>query len=258
MKRPRDCGIYKILNTANNKFYLGSAVNLKRRWYDHLWHLKRGTHSSRHLQSAWMKYGEDAFIFAVVERIAECDLLSREQHFLDLWKPYDHDIGYNMSKAAGSTLGIPCSPEKAEKIGNANRGKTRSEEHLEILRKYAGSVAFTPETGVKISEANIRRGSMTEEIWKKGVESRRGKPLSGKHSLALSKAHQANTENHKRLRALNEKVKGTSTKLSLDQIEEIQKRFAAGEHPDDLAKVFGVSNTTIRNWSVRKPRSPSA
>ena len=33
-------GIYKIVNTVNGKCYIGSAVNLDKRIYEHKYHLK--------------------------------------------------------------------------------------------------------------------------------------------------------------------------------------------------------------------------
>lgn len=53
-------GIYRIVNLANDKFYIGSAVNLERRWYMHRNRLNAGKHRNAHLQAAWSKYGEAA------------------------------------------------------------------------------------------------------------------------------------------------------------------------------------------------------
>ena len=51
-------GIYKIINVVNNKFYVGSAVDLKRRKTRHFSELRTGKHNNRYLQSSWDKYGE--------------------------------------------------------------------------------------------------------------------------------------------------------------------------------------------------------
>lgn len=39
----RVCGVYAIKNTVNGKFYVGSSVNIKQRWYDHCWRLNHNT-----------------------------------------------------------------------------------------------------------------------------------------------------------------------------------------------------------------------
>ena len=55
------CGIYRILNTINNKFYIGSSVNLRKRLYEHRRLLRLGKHENYHLQNAFTKYGEENF-----------------------------------------------------------------------------------------------------------------------------------------------------------------------------------------------------
>lgn len=48
--------IYAILNTINDKVYVGSAVNLRLRWNNHRSQLNLNKHDCQHLQSAWNKY----------------------------------------------------------------------------------------------------------------------------------------------------------------------------------------------------------
>ena len=76
-------GIYKIINVINNKFYVGSAEDFTRRKRVHWWMLRRGTHANKHLQSAWAKYKEQAFIFVIVEELNEiADILAAENIWL--------------------------------------------------------------------------------------------------------------------------------------------------------------------------------
>lgn len=51
-------GVYEIRNTLNNKRYIGSSINIYRRWRDHKRMLNLSVHPNKHLQSAWNKYGE--------------------------------------------------------------------------------------------------------------------------------------------------------------------------------------------------------
>ena len=73
------------LNTVNDKRYVGSAVNFGARWKEHRHVLKRGTHHSCHLQNAWVKHGEDAFVF---RRLIVC-LWHRPSRGLRLPSQYD-------------------------------------------------------------------------------------------------------------------------------------------------------------------------
>ena len=105
-------GIYKIINVINNKFYVGSAVDLKRRKARHFSELRNGRHNNRHLQSAWVKYGEAAFIFVVVEELPpEADLLAAENVWLKehVGKDHCYNIGVD---ATAPHLGMsgPLSP----------------------------------------------------------------------------------------------------------------------------------------------------
>ena len=98
-------GIYKIINVVNNKFYVGSAVDLKRRKTRHFSELRNGKHNNRHLQAAWQKYGEQAFIFVVVQELSpDADLLATENVWLKehVGKEYCYNIGVD---AVAPTLG---------------------------------------------------------------------------------------------------------------------------------------------------------
>jgi len=98
-------GIYKIINVVNNKFYVGSAVDLKRRKTRHFSELRTGKHNNRHLQAAWLKYGEQAFVFVVVEELGQdADLLAAENRWLQehVGKDYCYNIGVD---AVAPTLG---------------------------------------------------------------------------------------------------------------------------------------------------------
>ena len=108
------CGIYKITNIKNGKFYIGSSENIEGRWSGHISELKRGKHINKHLQYAWNKYGKESFIFEILEVVPreEASLMGREQFYLDMWQPYDDTIGYNISEWANTLLG--------QKVGEDN------------------------------------------------------------------------------------------------------------------------------------------
>ena len=94
--------IYQIKNKVNNKIYIGSTINLERRWENHIYQLKNNIHHSIKLQKAWNKYGEDNFEFSIIEEFNsdnEDDKYIKEQYYLDLYEPYT-DKGYNMSDVA--------------------------------------------------------------------------------------------------------------------------------------------------------------
>lgn len=110
-------GIYEIVNLVNGKRYVGSAVNLEKRWREHRKRLKGCYHHSRHLQAAWDKYGEISFAFRILRMCPRQDLLFEEQRELD------KSAAYNACREARSTIGVRHSAETKRKISDSNVGK---------------------------------------------------------------------------------------------------------------------------------------
>lgn len=107
---PHAPGIYKITCTVTGKVYVGSSVNVYRRWYSrHLSSLRRGDHYNRYLQKAWKKYGEQHFECCLLETCSVAELLTREQFWIDHCCSDDATYGFNLAEKAGSTLGVPQS-----------------------------------------------------------------------------------------------------------------------------------------------------
>lgn len=110
-------GVYEIRCSANGRAYIGSAVNIKRRWARHRYDLRSSAHANPHLQRAWNKYGEEAFEFSVIE---ECDagcLLDAEQRELDRI-----ESGFNIRKKADSNVGLKTPEDVRLKISAAKKG----------------------------------------------------------------------------------------------------------------------------------------
>jgi len=95
-----DIGIYLILNNIAGKIYIGSSSDLNKRIKTHFQKLNKNYHPNRFLQSAWNKCGKDAFEFIVILKCNNDVLLQKEQEFMDFYKSYDRDFGYNLSKLA--------------------------------------------------------------------------------------------------------------------------------------------------------------
>jgi len=71
--------IYKIENKVNGKVYIGQTeVGYKTRIGQHKSALRYNRHPNEYLQRAWNKYGEDNFIFSVVETCSNNDLDVKE------------------------------------------------------------------------------------------------------------------------------------------------------------------------------------
>ncbi len=99
-------GIYMIKNEINGKFYIGSAVNIERRWNEHKSLLNRNIHSSPKLQNSWNKNGKDKFFFEIIQYCEKEELIKNEQYWINLLTPE-----YNILKIAGSSLGYKQTKE---------------------------------------------------------------------------------------------------------------------------------------------------
>lgn len=98
----RISGIYCIINLINNKKYVGSSINIHKRWKDHLYALKIGTHRNEHLQHAWNKYNEESFKFIILEEIEASEplkLFPKEDEWMVRMNTLDPIYGYNKELA---------------------------------------------------------------------------------------------------------------------------------------------------------------
>lgn len=171
MSLPNSPGIYCITNIKNGKFYVGSAVNLRKRWCQHRCQLSNNCHDNPKLQRSWNKHGEQCFVVSVIEHLESSDnQIEREQYWID-----ELDVvrrGYNLCPVAGRTSGIKrseetkkllsdiakkrgISPEHRIKLGMAMRGRKLSPEHIAKVSNALKGREVSVETRAKISAANV-------------------------------------------------------------------------------------------------------
>lgn len=100
LKETKDkAGIYRWVNKVNGNTYIGSSVNLARRfkvYFDFSFLTIRLKKSKSRIYSAILKYDYQNFQLEILEYCTKQDVLSREQYYLDLLKPE-----YNLNPSAG-------------------------------------------------------------------------------------------------------------------------------------------------------------
>ena len=62
-------GIYGIRNSISGKWYVGSSINIQRRWKKHIQRLRTNKHENIKLQRAWNKYGENAWEWVIFQHL---------------------------------------------------------------------------------------------------------------------------------------------------------------------------------------------
>jgi group I intron endonuclease len=145
--------VYLIFNLTNQKIYIGSAVNYKRRFKQHKSDLKLNKHDNKHLQRSFNKYGKQNFLFFVLEKTLKETLIEREQFWIDTLKPE-----YNIRKVAESNLGLTWKMpiEAKTKISEYQKQKVKTKEHLSNISKALTGIKRSEETKQKIS--NSKKG----------------------------------------------------------------------------------------------------
>lgn len=209
MRKKTFGGIYSILNRKTGKRYVGSSIDIGKRWYDHRLELRNGTHGNAILQRSWLKHGENAFEFEVLEQIDYADALrAREQHWIDELKATDKSHGYNIclfvgysrrglrnspatrakisASKKGQGKGVKRGPYSAEwraHISAGQRGRVTSPETRERLSMAGRGRVVSEETRRKLSIVNTGRAP---EIIEKTAAAHRGMKRSAETRLKLS------------------------------------------------------------------------
>lgn len=150
-------GIYAIRNLANDRVYVGHARNIPRRWKAHRHMLAKGRHHSPGLQAAWVKYGEDLFLFEILEVVDDpAKLVEREQYWIDTLRAAVRRYGYNVGPVAGSRAGVPMSKSARAKISAFQKGRPKTPEHAARISAANKGRELSPEHRRKVVEIALR------------------------------------------------------------------------------------------------------
>jgi hypothetical protein len=117
-------GIYKIESkTFPEKFYIGSAKDITKRWNGHLYNLLKNKHHSELLQLHYNKFGKEDLKFSILEECDNNDLINKEREYFKNFNPY-----FNIYKEPGSPKNHKFSNEARKNMSDAHMGKKQSEE----------------------------------------------------------------------------------------------------------------------------------
>jgi group I intron endonuclease len=141
-----DCkcsGIYFIVNSLDDRFYIGQAQQFRGRYYGHRHCLKYGKATPK-LQRFSDKYGEDKLTFYIVEFVDIENLSNREQWYLDLY--FKGGRLFNSSPLVQEPgRGCKHSAEAVERSASAIRGRKHSEEQKIANSKAHKGIKQRPE-----------------------------------------------------------------------------------------------------------------
>ena len=181
-------GVYLI--QVRGRGYVGSTVNITRRWKEHRRDFRRGVHANKWLQHLWDKYGSEAFAWSTLELVGAPDLLVREQFWVDTLHP-----AYNLRTIVGSNLGYKHTAAARANMAAANTGRRHSEETKALLSVIARQRPF-PMASVEAARlANTGRVPSAETRQRIGDANRgRKRVFSPEHCAALAAANKRRAE----------------------------------------------------------------
>lgn len=187
-------GIYCITNRETGKIYIGSSVNMQKRFSSHRQDLRHGVHTNPYLQNSWSKYGEAAFDFSVIEVVSSRDDLTKtEQVYLDGFESYNRDIGYNAAKdATHPTLGMPCTEEAKAKLRAVMTGKRHTPETVAKIRALKMGHPVSAEARAKMSASHT--GKVMLDSQKEKVRAYRHTPEAKERIGAAVRARLSTAE----------------------------------------------------------------
>lgn len=186
---PKTSGIYCFENLTNGKKYVGQAQNIYVRITAHIRELKRNVDSSKLLQKAWNKYGEENFKIYVIELIQVEELDDMEIYYITYLRSHYSENGYNISYGGDSVMrGLKHSEETKKKMSEIRIGTKQTDDTKRKISDSWKTRIVSEETKIKISIS--RMGSVVSiETKKKISEAQLGIPHTQetKDNIAKSK-----------------------------------------------------------------------
>lgn len=108
--------IYEIRNIQNNKVYIGQTWVPENRQRRHFSDLRNQRHDNPHLQKAFIKYGEENFVFNILLEIPDCSQQLLDEKEIAFIKQNDSYLnGYNCNKG-GQGVHAPTSKFSKEDV----------------------------------------------------------------------------------------------------------------------------------------------
>lgn len=255
------CGIYLIKNLITKKIYLGQSSNIKRRFQEHKYKLKNGSHRNIYLQNAWNKYGSDNFTFEIIEECPLEEINQKEIFYISKFKEISEM--YNFTEGGEGTIGYNHTEEAKQKISeNArgrkawNKGIPRSDEVKQLISKQK-----------KGKPSSFKGKKHSDEAKKKLSDAMKGHPptLGNKGRTQSEEANRKRSETLKGRKngplseeckkKLSESLKGRKTwNKGIPRTEEEKKNISKGKIGKSNGHL-GMKRSEETKQKMRKPKS---
>jgi group I intron endonuclease len=211
-------GVYRLINVITGATYIGSAINLTRRFreYFSVKHLKKETLKNNSIiYRALLKNGYSNFRLEILEYCDKNDTIFKEQYYIDLLKPE-----YNICLKAASSLGRITREETRLKLRDVwlNRLYYRSKDST--LREF-----IINSIQIKLNESALKINKLDKELEK----------------IKLLKESKVSYSTRMKILA---STKTSEIVLITDTFKNVITKYPSARR---AAEAIGVSNSTIMN-----------
>lgn len=166
-------GIYVLKNTITGACYIGQSSRLAIRKASHFNMLGQGKHHSIYLQRSFNEHGQAAFEWSVLEEVPpdRTLLFQREAYWIETLQPeYNSAIAsvsrfgtHYTEKGLAAIRAAQANPETKRRHSEAGKGKKRTPEQCETMRKAQKGHKVSEATRLKYSQAQKGK-QYTEEL----------------------------------------------------------------------------------------------
>lgn len=252
-------GIYRIVCNINNRSYVGSAVDLRKRKREHFSALRSNRHFNKHLQNAYNKHGEHCFDFKVVKFCEPEMLLIEEEKQIKIYNSFND--GFNLVETPTTNmLGYKHTEESLKKMSRVRKKLGRVSGSLTIEQVKQMRQQFFD--GARVSDLSnlygLHRKTIRECVYLKTyqdvpceisgytemLEELKEARKNGKRPR--SKGWNHSEEFVERFRKAVSKPRAADKRaLTPEQVRVIRLRAQQGETYKVLASEFGVNQNSI-------------
>ena len=253
-KYKNDIGIYKIVNLVNGRAYIGQTKEkFQRRYWLHRWKLRKGEHDNKHLQRAWDKYGEENFIFEVIEILPVEQIDDREKYWID-WQRKQKEGCYSIQDGGQpENLNDYISPEIRKRQGELNRNrmlgsKLSDETRLKMSETRKGKRVYRTNDTLTDGQAILVKQMFIEGKTSKEIQNELKLPYKTLNNILSNNAYSTvyvegwekflnkhNQEKHDR------KIRGKM----------IEQELLQGASVKELSEKYGLNRKTIEYYQKK-------
>lgn len=244
-------GIYCVLNTINNKVYIGqTSENFQRRYWHHRWKLQNNCHDNKYLQLSWNKNGGENFIFEVIEVVNDISSLdAKEIEYINLYK--NKHLSYNILLGGSGRRGFKMKESTKRLIGEKNRVHMTGRKHS-LATKLKMSETRSGQLYTRYKKTNVITDDIARQIKTMLVSGMTSVEVSKKTKIPYSIINNIlsnNTWSHIEVNGWEEFQNSRSKihRLTKEDAEEIRKLAKSGMMIKDIAKLYNRERHAISN-----------